>query len=85
MAAQTHATRPRGFVCLGEPGDRRHHPLEPARQWCSGAVGHSLGRIAAEPGFYLQQLVAIALSAEFKAFWVDPEAQMLLAQQASEP
>ncbi|MFO1370758.1 MAG: hypothetical protein U1F46_17385 [Marinagarivorans sp.] len=85
MAAQTHATRPEGLYAWAS------REVDAITRWSLRASGvpaplaNGLGRIAAEPGFYLQQLVAIALSTEFKAFWTDPEAQTLLAQQAGEP
>jgi hypothetical protein len=41
----------------------------------------SLGRIAAEPGFYMQQVVSLATSAQLKAFWDDLRAQQLMLQQ----
>ncbi|HEY6527285.1 MAG TPA: hypothetical protein VIZ65_01225 [Cellvibrionaceae bacterium] len=44
-------------------------------------VAASIGRTAAEPGFYMQQVVSLATSAELKAFWDDVQAQQLMQQQ----
>jgi hypothetical protein len=45
------------------------------------SLAASLGRVAAEPGFYMQQVVSLATSVELKAFWDDPQAQQLMQQQ----
>jgi len=46
-----------------------------------GPLAASLGRLSAEPGFYLQQVVSLALSSELKVFWEDANAQELMQQQ----
>ncbi|MEY4589564.1 MAG: hypothetical protein RL497_1640 [Pseudomonadota bacterium] len=41
----------------------------------------TLGRVCAEPGFYMQQVASLAVSKEIKTFWEDTQVQALMPQQ----